>query len=313
MLRMVMDVARGMRYLHELNHFDEVDAQDYSGIIHRLLTPTQCLVGDFACVKINNFSNSHSIGRYSDDGEGRGGGGDGLFTAPELVLCEAYSEKVDVYSFGMILATLAISGSSLVEYLKLKFRQQLTASHPLREKVIDSTVDVVKLICSRQFEVFNVEHEEKTSGGYTAVPEMLFKLISKCVSFTPSDRPCFSEIMEYLHFKCEVELENMNTLQTATHHSVLKHKAREVETTEDKGMEDIERNSKASLSFSHYDQTSLLPPPVSHPNTVKQELTVSEVAESSNLNSNMKRKSSFRSSTAPSLVKKTVQLQIPEA
>ena len=104
--RMACGVARGMEYMHSREPM----------IIHRDLKPDNVLVQGRKSSPSNEW-----IAKIADFGESREyKEGDNLsmvgtpfFCCPEIVLCEEYNEKADVYSFGVLLfhmVTFSIGG-----------------------------------------------------------------------------------------------------------------------------------------------------------------------------------------------------------
>jgi len=92
MKRIVMDIARGMAYIHA------------SSLLHRDLKSSNLLLDGNFNVKISDFGLVH----YLDEGESLGGGpvghaGTFQYMAPEVIAHEAATEKSDVYSFAIVL------------------------------------------------------------------------------------------------------------------------------------------------------------------------------------------------------------------
>uniref|UniRef100_A0ACD5V7M8 Uncharacterized protein n=1 Tax=Avena sativa TaxID=4498 RepID=A0ACD5V7M8_AVESA len=100
-LRLALDVARGMEYLHA------------QGVIHRDLKSHNLLLNDDMRVKVADFGTScleaHAHSSRAGAGAGVGGerGGTNMGTyrwmAPEMVRDKPCTRKVDVYSFGIVL------------------------------------------------------------------------------------------------------------------------------------------------------------------------------------------------------------------
>eukprot|EP01121_Diplochlamys_sp_Union-15-3_P019357 TRINITY_DN7282_c0_g1_i2.p1 TRINITY_DN7282_c0_g1~~TRINITY_DN7282_c0_g1_i2.p1 ORF type:complete len:674 (-),score=78.95 TRINITY_DN7282_c0_g1_i2:61-1956(-) len=89
-----IDAAKGMAYLH--NHAPV--------IIHRDLKSHNLLVDDFWRVKVCDFG----LSRFSDtDSKTMTACGTPSWTAPEILRNSRYTEKADVYSFGIVLWEMA--------------------------------------------------------------------------------------------------------------------------------------------------------------------------------------------------------------
>lgn len=114
LLRLATDVARGMAYLHGRRYFDEKDGCFKNCIIHRDLKPDNCLVTEFLSAKITDFGTSRA--KSTEEDVTMTAVGTPLFCAPEIFRGELYDEKVDVYSFGLLLLSLAID-TSLIELM----------------------------------------------------------------------------------------------------------------------------------------------------------------------------------------------------
>uniref|UniRef100_A0A7S2WMG1 Protein kinase domain-containing protein n=1 Tax=Mucochytrium quahogii TaxID=96639 RepID=A0A7S2WMG1_9STRA len=89
-LKMALDIARGIKYLHEKMQ-----------IIQRDIKGRNVLVDENLNAKIADFGLSRI--RNTKDDQGLTACGTPAWTAPEVVRMEDYTEKVDVYSFGVVL------------------------------------------------------------------------------------------------------------------------------------------------------------------------------------------------------------------
>ena len=119
-IKMALDVAEGMEYLH--TRFLHSDNQCSQPIIHRdLKTPNLLLAsppppngqlryedGQEILTKITDFglSRDKSLDAAVNQTVMMTGCGSVLWMAPEILLGEAYNEKVDVFSFAMVLVEL---------------------------------------------------------------------------------------------------------------------------------------------------------------------------------------------------------------
>ena len=147
-VKIIYQIAEGMKYIH------------MKGIIHGSLCPTNILIASDGTVKISDFcimklisfeeqSMSYPISKL-------------MFIAPEIINEEdSYDEKIDAYSFG-VLVFYVLSGGKLP---KIK----------IKERVRGKKADI--------------------PSSFT---EFSKKLINECWNFNPKDRPSFQMILNDL-------------------------------------------------------------------------------------------------------------------
>ena len=102
-LHLVRDLAVALRYLHGEVHQDAT-------IIHRDIKPENLGLNPDGKLKLFDFGLCRCVKSRSDDTdmyEMTGNTGSLRYMAPEVVLGQPYTERVDVYSFGMIMWTMA--------------------------------------------------------------------------------------------------------------------------------------------------------------------------------------------------------------
>ncbi|KAF9680964.1 hypothetical protein SADUNF_Sadunf06G0176300 [Salix dunnii] len=95
-----LEIAQAMQYLHE--HKPKV--------IHRDLKPSNIFLDDSNHVRVADFGHA----RFLDDSE-MALTGTYVYMAPEVIRCEPYNEKSDVYSFAVILNELVTGNYPYIE------------------------------------------------------------------------------------------------------------------------------------------------------------------------------------------------------
>ena len=162
-LRVALDVAQGMRYLHSLSPpIIHRDLRSPNIFLHStsLEAPTLAKVGDFGLSRL--------MGPVLAGGEFNQN-----WLAPEVMKMEQYTEKIDVYSYGIILYELVSLVKPFAEY------DHLFAGKPrnaFREAVIGGL---------------------RPSIPIDAAPEFA-QLIQDCWQSAPERRPGFGDIVRRL-------------------------------------------------------------------------------------------------------------------
>eukprot|EP01101_Sappina_pedata_P006371 TRINITY_DN3144_c0_g1_i1.p1 TRINITY_DN3144_c0_g1~~TRINITY_DN3144_c0_g1_i1.p1 ORF type:complete len:526 (-),score=82.16 TRINITY_DN3144_c0_g1_i1:15-1592(-) len=153
-LKMASDTAKGMSYLH----------LSKPTIIHRDLKTPNLLVDDYYNVKIADFglSKTKSFTSHMTAQTGTPG-----YMAPEVILGNKYCEKVDVYSFGIILWEL------------------ITRQAPYHG------IPPMQVM-------FKVAHENLRPPVPSRCPKPLVGIMCNCWSESPESRPPFTAVLEGL-------------------------------------------------------------------------------------------------------------------
>ena len=94
----IYQIVEGMKYIHSLK------------IIHRDLKPSNILVTDDGTIKICDFSISKLMTPDEQRTSMTGNIGTLFFMAPEMLNGQIYDEKVDVFSFGILMFFLLSNG-----------------------------------------------------------------------------------------------------------------------------------------------------------------------------------------------------------
>ena len=162
--RFACDTARGMKYLHRR-----------AKIIQRDLKSRNIMVDLNFNAKICDFG----LSRYIKNDKTLTFCGTPYWTAPEIIRQEAYTEKADVYSYGIVLWEI------ITHQEPYSGMESMEVAYAAAERGLRPTIPS---IC----------------------PEGYAWLMQKCWSDDPDDRPDFSEVLESL-FKQKKEFENLLT------------------------------------------------------------------------------------------------------
>ncbi|KAI4316480.1 hypothetical protein L6164_024458 [Bauhinia variegata] len=155
-----LEIAQAMRYLHEQK----------PKVIHRDLKPGNIFLDDAMHVRVADFGHA----RFLDDEEMAltGETGTYVYMAPEVIRCEPYNEKCDVYSFGVILNEL------------------LTGKYPYIETDYGPTKIAMEVVEGK----LRPELPEDKDGELAE----LIELICVCWDGNPAVRPSFATITNTL-------------------------------------------------------------------------------------------------------------------
>jgi len=107
-MKLAKDAALGMNWLHGI-----------CKIIHRDLKPANLLVDHSMNVKVTDFGFAENLKAERFLLDKKGPKGTALYMAPEVMRQEAFNEKADVYSFGLILWELLTGEEPFPQYEEL--------------------------------------------------------------------------------------------------------------------------------------------------------------------------------------------------
>ncbi|KAI9992536.1 hypothetical protein PInf_017955 [Phytophthora infestans] len=162
-LRMTIDTSRGMAYLHSMK----------PPIIHRDLKSMNILVSSTWGAKVSDFG----LSREKSVDETMSVTGTPLWLPPEMIRGERYTEKADVYSFGIVLAEL---DTRKIPYHNIK------AKGARNKKVSGSTL------------MHMVAYENLRPSLSKTCMDSVRDLYKRCTADDQSVRPTFEEIVQYL-------------------------------------------------------------------------------------------------------------------
>jgi len=170
-LKLALDIARGMWYLH---------SSERLLIIHRDLKSPNVLIGLAGSAKVADFGLAVMKERLPSDQhdhEFHGNAGTPQWMAPEIMRREEYGQKVDVYSFGITLTEL------------------LTRRVPFRDTY--RGLEFKDSVLERN-ERPTIPFWATTGKGAASESHKLGELVMECTEMDPKKRPSFAQIIDIL-------------------------------------------------------------------------------------------------------------------
>ena len=161
--KMAMHVARGMAYLHS------------QGIIHRDLKAGNLLVGASFEIKVCDFGLS-KMRNHASMTMSQNSVGTPVYAAPEVLKGEKFSEKCDVWSFGVVLHEL------------------MTRKRPYAW--LETPIQVMAGVAMGTLRLGNLAENGEGDGG--DVSAGIAALQERCCAWDAEERPGFGEILDVL-------------------------------------------------------------------------------------------------------------------
>jgi serine/threonine protein kinase len=138
--------------------------------------------------------------------------GSPLFAGPELMQGELYDESVDVYSFGMLLLSLAMKGGDIRQFLKRRWEEDhaptlttaldLTAGSAASSHGPVTLGQIVKGLWDGWRPCSNASGRE-----VPCAPAAVTGLVVRCCAHDPAQRPSMREVLVELMGRCAEEVE----------------------------------------------------------------------------------------------------------
>lgn len=160
------------------------------------IKPANVLITNYMGAKLSDFGTSRALeNTYRDMFVGTS-----LFAAPEVMRNEPCDEKNDVYSFGLILLDMAVSGD-LVEFFQIRWH----ADHPYHDHRAVNYKEVMNAVWHQGWRSVG---SDDTGMGLPGAPPSVLALIMRCCAHIPLERPSFRELLGLLTGPCAAEIEN---------------------------------------------------------------------------------------------------------
>ncbi|RIA94076.1 kinase-like domain-containing protein, partial [Glomus cerebriforme] len=152
-IQILKDIAKGLNEIHS------------KGLIHQDIHPGNILNIDFDQTKITDFGLSKYINKQSDNNEERKPYGSLPYMAPEILRGKPYTQKADIYAFGVII------------------NEVFTGKRPYN--IFDDELNLIIDICKNNLRP-NIPKN---------TPEFLVSLLNECWDAEPLNRPTTDDII----------------------------------------------------------------------------------------------------------------------
>lgn len=207
LFKLAMDTARGMAYLHGREYWDELKGQSLRGIVHRDLKPDNVLVTEFISAKVSDFGTSRA--KESNSEVTMTFVGTPLFCAPEVARGENYDERVDVYSFGLVLLAMAVR-MPLLDFMMTRWNGGQKRAGNASRMLLDVQTEGWRPLSK--------------DDDLECIPSSLRALIARCYAHDPAARPSFEEIIFEMNGSLKAEIDGSTTFKRLSEQGAIEKK-----------------------------------------------------------------------------------------
>jgi len=187
-LKLALEIALAMQYVHNARYHDEKTDLWKECIIHRDLKPDNMLITNDWCLKLTDFGEARAV----DLLENMTQVGTPIYVAPEIMKNDLYDERVDVYSFAICLIAMLRAEKNVANFFVEGLKKDLG-----KKTMFGIGIMVLN----------NKMHNE---GYRPKLPKTLYpslaKLIVECWNEKAIFRPSFSQIVERLRGDITMEV-----------------------------------------------------------------------------------------------------------
>ncbi len=191
LLKIALECAMGVQYLHHARYFDEKQDCWKDCIIHRDLKPDNILVTPTFTAKLSDFGEA----RATELNLAMTTVGTPIFIAPEVLRNDMYDSKVDVYSFGICLIALLRCEQDIVKFFFEGLRKHMKKKN------------------SNGIGITILNNRMMNTNFRPALPQQLYpslkELIEECWKNDPNERPSFDGIVLRLGGAITLEVNRM--------------------------------------------------------------------------------------------------------
>jgi serine/threonine protein kinase len=192
-LHVSRSLSRALQYLHE-------DWSPEFAVVHRNLRPESIGFSGDGHLKLFDFTMAAQLNKSGSDIETLFGKVGSLrYMAPEMFLVGSYTEKVDVYSFGLILWQLITCRKPFQGYTSDQLKSEVNTIIILCSCCYNPPIQFYPAVLSFSLiKVLTGGSRPDLCDGQFALSEPLRELVTSCWASNPCDRPSFRIISEQL-------------------------------------------------------------------------------------------------------------------